>query len=142
MITRRNASLILLVMTMMLLVFFITSFVSYEKKIEKNCVPFILQLSQSGTDKVTAILDSTKSVQMRSGFVTLRPGEDVGSHNTGEHEELLIILSGKGIADIGGFGKKDIKNGMVVYIPPNNQHDIFCTGSSPLQYIYVVSRTK
>jgi len=123
---------------LMISIFFMASFVDSPQK----HVPFILHLPQNGSEKVTAILDSTKSVQMRSGFVTLQPGEDVGSHNTGEHEELLIILDGKGKADIGGLGKKDIEKGMVVYIPPNNQHDIFCTGSSPLKYIYAVSRTK
>lgn len=104
--------------------------------------PFVLRLSKNATDSVTAILDSTNSVQMRSGFVTLQPDENVGSHTTGEREELLIILHGKGIADIEGFGKRDIEEGMVVYIPPNTQHNIYCTTSSVLQYVYVVAPVK
>jgi len=138
MATLKNILSLLAAVALMLSVFFMTSFVNFPRK----HVPFILRLSQNGSNKVTAILDSTKSVQMRSGFVTLRPGEDVGSHNTGEHEELLIILSGKGKAEIGGFGKKEIEKGMAVYVPPNNQHDIFCSGSYPLQYIYIVAPTK
>jgi len=102
-------------------------------------VPFVLRLSEYGTEKVAAILDSTKSVQMRSGYVNLKPGENIGSHNTGEHEELLIILEGTGTADIGGFGRKNIAKGMLVYIPPHNQHDISCSGTSRLEYIYVVA---
>jgi len=101
--------------------------------------PFVLRLSENGTEKVAAILDSTRSVQMRSGYVNLEPGEHVGSHNTGEHEELLIILQGTGTAEIGGFGRKHIEKGMVVYIPPHNQHDISCSGTSRLEYIYVVA---
>ncbi len=142
MIDRRNASPILLVAALLLLAFFTTSFVGSEKNFEKKYIPFILQLSQSGTDKVTSILDSTKSVQMRSGFVTLQPGEDVGSHNTGDHEELLVILNGRGEIKAQGIGTKDVEKGMAVYIPPNNQHNVYCTGSAPFQYIYIVARVK
>ncbi|HUI30676.1 MAG TPA: cupin domain-containing protein [Candidatus Acidoferrales bacterium] len=142
MTTRKKVSSILLVTTLLLSVVFITSFDSSEKKTRKNCVPFILHLSQNETDKVTSILDSTKSVQMRSGFVTLQPGENVGSHNTGQHEELLVILDGSGYADVEDLGKTNIEKGMVVYIPPNNQHNVYCDGSSPLKYIYIVAPTK
>lgn len=112
------------------------------RETKSNFVPFILRLSQTGEGKVTTILDSTKSVQIRSGFVTLLPGENVGSHNTGEHEELLVILDGNGRVEAQWLGKKNIGKGMIVYIPPNNQHNVYCTGSSPLRYIYVVAQTK
>ena len=119
---------------------------SIEDKIktkgQSEKVPFILRLSQNGKENVTTILDSTKSVQMRSGFVVLQPGENVGSHNTGEHEELLVILDGKGEIDAQGLGKKEVAGGMVVYIPPKNQHNVYCSGSVPLHYIYVVSKVK
>ena len=101
-----------------------------------------MSLPQGGTEKVAAILDSTKSVRMRSGFVTLRPGENVGSHNTGQHEELLVILDGSGEVEAQDLGRKSIEKGMVVYIPPNNQHNVYCAGSSPLEYIYIVAPTK
>jgi len=109
---------------------------------KRSHVPFVLNLSENGTEKVTAILDSTKSVQMRSGFVTLQPGENVGSHNTEQHEELLVILAGKGKVEAQGLGAKEIEKGMVVYIPPNNQHNVYCAGTFPLQYIYIVAHAK
>ena len=140
MATRRNTLSILIASSFLLSAFFITSFDSSAKKSGTNHVPFILRLSQS--EKVTAILDSTKSVRLRSGFVTLQPGENVGSHNTGQHEELLVILNGEGEVDAQVLGKKEISKGMVVYIPPSNQHNVFCGGSSPLQYIYIVTPTK
>jgi mannose-6-phosphate isomerase-like protein (cupin superfamily) len=113
-----------------------------KSETEKVRVPFILRLSQNGKENVTPILDSTNSAHMRSGFVTLQPNENVGSHNTGDREEILIILHGKGRLDIDGIGKKDIEEGMAVYIPPKNQHNVYCTGSTPLQYVYVVSPVK
>jgi mannose-6-phosphate isomerase-like protein (cupin superfamily) len=39
---------------------------------------------------------------MRGGAVKLKPGESVGWHLTGEHEEALVILHGKGSANIDG----------------------------------------
>ena len=139
---RINVNSILIVTSLILVDVFATSFVGSENKNGNIRVPFVLRLAQSGSDKVTAVLDSTKSVQMRSGFVTLQPGENVGSHNTGEHEELLIVLSGTGQVNAQGVGRENISKGMVAYMPPNNQHNVYCTGSSPLQYIYVVSTVK
>lgn len=39
---------------------------------------------------------------MRSGFVRLAPDQDVGWHSTGQNEEALVILHGKGAALIEG----------------------------------------
>ncbi len=37
-----------------------------------------------------------RTAGMRSGFVRLKPGQTVGWHTTGENEESLVILRGKG----------------------------------------------
>jgi len=142
MIHRRNIRSILFLTGLILLCLVATSFVGRESKHGKARVPFVLQLAQSEPEKVTTILDSTKSFRLRSGFVTLRPGENVGSHNTGEHEEFLVILDGHGEVEAQGMGKKAIEKGMVVYVPPNNQHNVYCTGTSSLKYIYIVAPVK
>jgi quercetin dioxygenase-like cupin family protein len=138
----RNFSTFLYVANLLLLTFLVTSFVNPDKNAKKNHVPFVLHLSQGGSEKVTAILDSTKSVRMKSGFVTLQQGDNVGSHNTWDHEELLVILGGEGEVEAQGLGKQKLTEGMVVYIPPNNQHNVYCSGSSPLRYIYIVAPVK
>ena len=142
MVHRRNVRPLFFLTSLILLWLVVTSFVGRESRSEKARVPFVLQLAQSGSEKVTSILDSTKSVQMRSGLVTLRLGENVGSHNTGEREELLVILDGHGEVETQGLGKERISKGMVAYIPPNNQHNVYCTGSSSLKYIYIVAPVK
>ncbi len=78
---------------------------------------------------------------MRSGRVYLQPGESCGRHSTNDREEMLIFLSGKGLALIGEEDSFEIGvgGGKVAYIPPQTIHNIKNTGTEPLVYIYCVS---
>jgi len=76
---------------------------------------------------------------MRSGFVRLAPGEAVGWHTTGAHEEELVILHGKGEAEIEGRSGMPIGEGMIAYIPPETRHNVKNTGTAELEYVYVVA---
>jgi mannose-6-phosphate isomerase-like protein (cupin superfamily) len=76
---------------------------------------------------------------MRSGFVRLKPGETVGWHTTGEHEEALVILRGHGEARIEGEAALSVASAMEVYIPPATRHNVANTGSEMLEYVYVVA---
>jgi mannose-6-phosphate isomerase-like protein (cupin superfamily) len=76
---------------------------------------------------------------MRSGFVRLKPGETVGWHTTGEHEEALVILRGSGEARIEGEAALPVASAMEVYIPPATRHNVANTGSDVLEYVYVVA---
>ena len=80
---------------------------------------------------------------MRSGRVYLQPGESCGQHSTKDHEELLVFLSGKGIALIGEEETPyEISAGKVCYIPPHTIHNNKNTGTKPLVYIYCVAPEK
>jgi len=80
---------------------------------------------------------------MRSGRVYLKPGESCGQHSTDAHEELLVFLSGKGVALIGEEQNPyEIGAGQVCYIPPYTIHNNKNTGSEPLIYIYCVAPIK
>jgi mannose-6-phosphate isomerase-like protein (cupin superfamily) len=77
---------------------------------------------------------------MRSGRVYLKPGETCGRHSTEDHEELLVFLSGKGVALIGEEQiPHEVGAGKVCYIPPFTSHDNKNTGTEPLVYIYCVT---
>jgi len=77
---------------------------------------------------------------MRSGRVYLQPGESIGQHNTKGNEELLVFLSGKGVALIGEEESVfEVGQGKVCYIPPNTIHNIKNSGAAPLIYIYCVA---
>lgn len=76
---------------------------------------------------------------MRGGSVKLRPGESVGWHSTGEHEEALVILQGKGLANIEGRADVPVHEKMLAYIPPGTKHNVTNTGTELLEYVWVVA---
>jgi glyoxylate utilization-related uncharacterized protein len=79
---------------------------------------------------------------MRSGFVSLKPGETVGWHTTGQNEEALVILRGQGEALIEGQSKLALAAPALAYIPPGTRHNVANTGKQPLEYVYVVAPAK
>jgi len=76
---------------------------------------------------------------MRSGFVRLKPGETVGWHTTGNNEESLVILHGRGQALLEGQAPRPFAAPELVYIPPSTRHNVANTGEGPLEYVYVVA---
>jgi mannose-6-phosphate isomerase-like protein (cupin superfamily) len=100
--------------------------------------PFVLSLPSEKT-KHFEILKPPNSVVMRSGYVVLKPSEEVGIHTTGEHEEVLVILDGIGEIEAEGIVRQRITKDCIVYIPPHTQHNVFNVGKQPLCYIYIVS---
>jgi len=79
---------------------------------------------------------------MRSGFVRLKPGGSVGWHTTGQNEEALVVLHGRGEALIEGQAGRAFEAPMLVYIPPATRHNVTNTGDAPLEYVYVVAPAK
>lgn len=86
------------------------------------------------------ILSPPVSVTMRSGLVTLQSGGNAGEHSTKDHEEMLVILEGTGEVEAEGYGRRPVKGGQVVFIPPRTTHDVYNTDSAPLRYVYIVAR--
>jgi quercetin dioxygenase-like cupin family protein len=76
---------------------------------------------------------------MRSGRVRLAPGKSIGLHNTKDNEELLVFLSGSGVALIGQDTRLQVGAGKAAYIPPQTPHDILNTGTEPLVYVFCVA---
>ena len=79
---------------------------------------------------------------MRSGFVRLKPGANVGWHTTGKNEEALVILHGQGTAMIEGRAGQPFTAPALVYIPPATRHNVMNTGKELLEYVYVVAPAK
>jgi len=79
---------------------------------------------------------------MRSGFVRLKPQGAVGWHTTGQNEEALVVLRGRGEARVEGQPARAIEAPMLVYIPPATHHNVANTGNEPLEYVYVVAPAK
>jgi len=87
----------------------------------------------------TVLNGAPQTAGLRSGFVQLKPGQAVGWHTTGQNEEALVVLRGKGTALIEGRPGLPFAAPALVYIPPATRHNIENTGSGPLRYEYVVA---
>jgi len=99
--------------------------------------PLVIPLDAAGSRDL--LTGSPQTAGMRSGFVRLKPGETVGWHTTGAHEETLVILRGQGSALIDGQADRPFVSPAVTYIPPATRHNIRNTGSGVLEYVYVVA---
>ncbi len=95
----------------------------------------------TGGEKHIELVGAPYTVSMRSGCILLLPGESVGLHDSGEKEELLITLSGRGEFHSPGMDPLPIHSGAILYNPPHTAHEVINTGDQVLRYIYVISKT-
>ncbi len=79
-----------------------------------------------------------KTKNLRSGKVTLLPGEDVGEHIPFKREEIVVVLSGEGTVEIEGK-QQQVHQGDVVFIAENQKHNVINNSSEKMVYVYVVS---
>ncbi|MCK4752223.1 MAG: cupin domain-containing protein [Planctomycetes bacterium] len=105
---------------------------------EQSNKVMVIDLNQSG-EYQRLLGGEPQTCGMRSGRVYLKAGESCGEHSTGEREEILVFLSGKGLLLIGGEDSFEVGAGKVSYIPPDTIHDVKNTGDEALVYIYCVS---
>jgi len=101
--------------------------------------PTTLSLDDCSTDDCPLLKGMPQTAGLRSGFVRLKPGATVGWHTTGQNEETLVILHGKGEAQIEGAAAMPVAEKMIAYIPPATRHNVQNTGTEPLEYVYVVA---
>ncbi len=103
--------------------------------------PFVVNLPLE-SDEYYEILTDSNAVKMRSGLVTLAPGESVGVHSTEDFEELIIVLKGSGEVETVGEDRVRIARGQAAYNPPHSEHNVHNTGMEPMKYIYIVSKAE
>jgi mannose-6-phosphate isomerase-like protein (cupin superfamily) len=100
--------------------------------------PFVVTL-EDPRDYHLLLTGAPQTHGMRSGRVRLAPGKSIGLHNTKDNEELLVFLSGRGVAQVGQEMRLQVRAGQVAYIPPQTSHDILNTGTEPLTYVFCVA---
>ncbi len=76
---------------------------------------------------------------MRGGSVKLKPGNSVGWHSTAANEEALVILHGRGVANVEEHPDVPLKENMLAYIPPGTRHNVTNNGTDLLEYVWVVA---
>ena len=99
----------------------------------------LIPLDAAGKDYLPILPGPPESVAMESGLVILAPNRSVGKHSTKEHEELLIVLEGEGQMIFSDGSTLPVKRNTALYCPPQTEHDVKNTGTTPLRYVYVVA---
>jgi len=102
--------------------------------------PLVINLDTTITGYTKILGGPPDSKFMRSGNVLLLPGESVGEHSTKSNEELIIVLEGRGQFIVENNLYMEFNANSVLYCPPMTKHNIQNTSSTPLRYIYVVSK--
>lgn len=101
--------------------------------------PFTMKLSEIGIENRLPILNCENSVCMKSGEVVLKKGEEIGCHNTGRKEELIVVLEGNAKVEINNNFFERVESGSVIYFPPSTLHNIKNTDEEILRYIYITA---
>jgi quercetin dioxygenase-like cupin family protein len=102
--------------------------------------PKTFSLDCSGGD-CPLINGAPQTSGMRGGSVKLKPGQSVGWHSTAGNEEALVILHGRGVANVEGHPDMPLRERMLAYIPPATRHNVRNTGTQMLEYVWVVAPT-
>ncbi len=92
---------------------------------------FVKSIKETG-----ALVSSRESRQVASGYVTLDPGSEVGEHQTGTGEELIVLLDGTAEVSVDGRGHI-VSSPSVVLVPAHTRHNVKNQGTTPLRYVYV-----
>ncbi len=82
------------------------------------------------------LVSGSDSRQVRSGFVVLEKGKEMGDHETGGGEELLVFLEGTAELSSGGHIAM-IHAPASALIPAHTRHGIRNRSAAPLKYVYV-----
>jgi mannose-6-phosphate isomerase-like protein (cupin superfamily) len=104
--------------------------------------PKLVNLNLDSSAYQSVFKGSPETVTFHSGLVTLKSDEKVGHHNTENYEEIIVVFSGEGQMLFEDGKTFDLKYGVIAYCPPHTEHDVKCTGSAPLKYLYIASKTK
>jgi len=89
-----------------------------------------------GLGKPGTLVSASESRQLHSGYVVLEEGKEVGEHETGGGEELIVVIDGT--AEV-SFGTKSetAQAPAVVLVPAHTHHNVKNKSETPLRYVYV-----
>lgn len=91
----------------------------------------VRQLNRPG-----ALVSSSDSHLLVSGYVLLESGKDVGEHDTEDGEELIVFVEGTAEI-IRGTKRETVHAPAVAHMPAHALHNVKNNSKSPLKYVYV-----
>ncbi|MEM7404259.1 MAG: cupin domain-containing protein [Pseudomonadota bacterium] len=72
-----------------------------------------------------------------SGIQEVAPGSFVREHAHNEHEELILVIEGEGVADLEGEPHR-MQAGTTLYLHAEEKHKFTNTGDGPLRFFWVL----
>ena len=87
-------------------------------------------------DEAGELVSASDSRQIRSGLVVLEQGEEVGNHETGNGEELILLLEGTAELQSDGV-EKTVHAPAAVLVPAHTPHNVRNALKVSLRYVYV-----
>ena len=72
-----------------------------------------------------------------SGLQEVAPGGYVREHAHDPHEELILVVEGRGSAVIDGE-RHPMQSGTTLYLAPNSRHTFINEGDGPLRFFWVL----
>jgi len=128
---------------LMLVLVLCLSFVSAgQEPAKKTPEPKLIVLDPNAKEYMRVLGGPPETVTMHSGLVVLEPDKSVGTHNTKNYEEVLVVLEGAGKMVITGGPTLELKAGTVAYCPPRTEHNVICEGPGRLRYVYIVANAE
>jgi mannose-6-phosphate isomerase-like protein (cupin superfamily) len=110
-----------------------------DSRVDRPQRPCVLHLATGAGGRRSLLGGPGLAEGLRSGVVTLEPGEAVGRHSTHAREELIVVLEGSGELMAEGAASVPLDAGSGAYVPPEHEHDVRNTGAGVLRYVYVTA---
>jgi oxalate decarboxylase/phosphoglucose isomerase-like protein (cupin superfamily) len=82
----------------------------------------------------------TAAERFSAGVVELEPGKGHDRHNHPGVEEILYVLSGRGLQVVdalGGRVEREVGPGVLIHIPPDVFHSTVNTGEGPMRLLAI-----
>jgi quercetin dioxygenase-like cupin family protein len=108
-----------------------------QKEVGRN-EPLVIELTDAA-GRQSLLNGPPQTWGMRSGCVTLAPGQEIGQHTTEAHEEALVVLAGEGAVRLEGRDELRVRAGTIAYVPPHTLHNVVSASGATLRYIYIVA---
>jgi mannose-6-phosphate isomerase-like protein (cupin superfamily) len=87
------------------------------------------------SDNFREVLYTTKRSQLV--IMTLQAGEEIGMEHHDDHDQIIRVEEGEGVAILDGE-RHELKDGVAVVIPAGTEHNVINTSSTSAMRLYTL----
>lgn len=100
--------------------------------------PRVIDVKQAAKDNTDFRRVLFTGPQSQLVLMALAPGEDIGSEVHANVDQMLYIVKGQGVAQLGS-AKRPFEKGAVVCVPAGTTHNVINSGAEPLKLFTIYS---